>query len=91
MITPTPWRHETFVGKPIRILAKNGPLDVSPATVHGMDDAAFIVKAVNNHEKLMLALQHMVDAYWGEEGDGGDPPSMIIKAWAALEAVKAVQ
>lgn len=54
--TPLPWRHEVFAGRAIRVLANQGPLEVSPATVHGIADARFIVRACNAHADLVEAL-----------------------------------
>lgn len=39
--------------------------------------------------RLYMALHAVTDAYWGVDsdhaGDGGEPPSMIVEARAALE------
>jgi len=51
--TPTPWVAGDSEHGIYPIWAKCGPLDVQPATAHGSDDAAFIVKAVNSHDALV--------------------------------------
>jgi hypothetical protein len=47
-------------------------------------NAAFIVRAVNAHDELVAELRNMIDIYWGEHGDGGQEPTYIVRAKAAL-------
>ena len=55
--TPTPWVAGDSEHGIYPIWAKCGPLDVQPATAHGSDDAAFIVKAVNSYDALVKVLE----------------------------------
>lgn len=38
---------------------------------------------------LVSSLREMVDAYWGKEGDGGEPPSCIAQAKILLDTYDA--
>ena len=55
--TPTPWRVEENCLGVYPISAKQGPITVQPAKAFAEDDAAFIVKAANNHDALVKALE----------------------------------
>lgn len=54
--TPTPWRVGSLAPQGIGVWARQGPINVQPAIAAGLDDAAFIVRAVNAHDALVEAL-----------------------------------
>lgn len=58
----------------------------TPDLEESKEIAAFIVKAVNNHERLVEALKEITE-WW--EKDGGDIDAAINKSKAALAAVEA--
>ena len=54
--TPIPWAFEAVQHDELRITAPNeGPEEL--AIVYATHDAAFIVRAVNNHDALLSALE----------------------------------
>lgn len=63
MKTPTPYHFEKQLGR-YELWPKNHP---EPHTYIGiiqtLDDAAFIVRACNAHDELLIAVKGLLDAY----------------------------
>ena len=104
--TDTPWEAKIYKDGPtgVRyIMWGNGGKEsvcVSDAWPNGNArteaNAAFIVKAVNNHEKLLSALEGLVNKFpYDLEDDGsgqiGFLPSTKLAVDAAREAIKEVE
>lgn len=83
--TPTPWKVEENCLGVYPISAKHGPLAVQPAKAFGEGDAAFIVKAVNNHNALVFALTELCQSF--EFCVGKDTP-VVVEAQRVLAAVQ---
>jgi len=77
--TPTPWKYEPST-KTLRALPSNywlATIDSWDGAVDNTANAAFIVKAVNAHDKLVKALRDMLamverHGVWGN-GPNGQP------------------
>ena len=64
--TPTPWYR---VGHDLR--GRQGPIEVCPATAHGLTDAVFILRAVNSYGPMLKALK-AIQREMRHEHDTGD-------------------
>jgi hypothetical protein len=92
--TPGPWsieNDETIVTdapgyRPSRIVCEVLPFSSSIRTSAN----AHLIAAA---PELLAALHEMTETYWGvaddKNGDGGEPPSMVVRARAALAKARA--
>lgn len=63
-------------------LCKTGMLaddDSAPAFHIQEADAAYMLKAVNNHDAMQACIKKLLEVYWAD-GDGQDPPQFIKDA-----------
>ena len=89
--TPTPWVVGDSEHGIYPIWAKCGPLDVQPATAHGSDDAAFIVKAVNSHDKLVKALMECRTSYSGYAMTNSERyPELMANFWKEIKRIDGI-
>jgi hypothetical protein len=93
--TPTPWVVNGFGGDFNLIARMDGHGVAISATAplgEELEDARFIVLAVNSHEALVEALERLMEDYEAISGDGfgccGDLPPAYVKARSALSLAK---
>jgi len=83
--TPTPWYR---VGHDLR--GRQGPIEVCPATAHGLTDAKFILRAVNAYGPMLEALKDVKhrletsDQWWIDVPEKGGLDLEMIDAAIAL-------
>jgi hypothetical protein len=97
--TPTPWRNDQKPDALIVCDAEGGSIaDCAPpgpwmSHKVALANAAFIVKAVNNHDALVKALDGMVNMYADlvNSGDAGFwDPEKVDEVIAARDALRSV-
>jgi hypothetical protein len=92
-ITPLPWQHDsgnifTFIHKPGRTATCSTLIAELCDGNNWKEDGDFIIKACNNHEKLVKALKeclNKLDCGWGQYDKNYDA---IYQARAALKALE---
>lgn len=87
--TPTPWWIGSLAAGGVGIWADQGPITVQPAKAAGLDDAAFIVRAVNAHEALVEALDRTLN--WLTSYPGGGALGAYEQAREALSLARGEQ
>jgi hypothetical protein len=60
--TPLPWEAKAIQHDEVQISGPDG-MALELATVYSLDDAAIVVRAVNNHAKLLAALERYAQGH----------------------------
>jgi hypothetical protein len=65
--TPLPWEVEERGNARARLYIESGDHRILEAiTIHQEENAAFAVKAANNHYRLLSALKNLLDPFYGD-------------------------